>query len=154
MNVLLESRMRNDSLNHEVEDSRQGCPICRNTGEIESWRNIECPFCNGTCEYTNAAASFMRIHPCQCIQGNSKDCPLCSLKCHHQTGNKPKMITAEPPRWWAISLRIIWIINNGTTNQRFRLIAAKSKLPQSAWQICLLYVEPDCLLCDTPMQDN
>ena len=79
-----------------------GCPVCQNTGQIESWRSTPCPFCNGTCEFTKTAASFMRGHPCQCIHSDRENCPLCKQKCHHGTGNKPKLLLARPP--WCLRL--------------------------------------------------
>ncbi len=74
-------------LNHD------GCIICQKTGRVESL-STECSFCNGTGEYTKAAESYMKFHPCQCIYQDRKRCSLCGKKCHHDTHNKPKLIIA------------------------------------------------------------
>ena len=77
------------------------CPICNGRGSIEEglWRVMECSFCNGTGEYTKAAASFMKAHPCQCINtSDRKNCPFCKQKCHHNANNKPRvLIVGNPP---------------------------------------------------------
>jgi hypothetical protein len=73
------------------------CSICDSRGYIDSWRTVACYFCNGTGEYTKAAVSFMRIHPCQCIQTDRRNCPLCKQKCHHSSNNKPKVLVVKSP---------------------------------------------------------
>ena len=68
-----------------------GCIVCQNTGHLESL-SMGCPFCNGTGEYTKAAESYMKSHPCQCIYEDRRNCSLCGKKCHHATNTKPKLI--------------------------------------------------------------
>jgi len=67
-----------------------GCMVCQNTGHLESI-SIGCTFCNGTGEYTRAAESYMKFHPCQCIYEDRRSCSLCGKACHHGTNNKPKL---------------------------------------------------------------
>jgi hypothetical protein len=92
---------KNDSYktgrNASSRDISQLCLVCDSKGYINSWRNVECCFCNGTGENTKAAESFMKIHPCQCIDLDRKNCPLCKLKCHHSTNNKPKVLVVKSP---------------------------------------------------------
>jgi hypothetical protein len=80
----------------DVIREHNGCAICRKTGDLESL-SIECSFCNGTGEYNKAAESYMKLHPCQCIYLDRKNCSLCGKKCHHSTSNKPKLIIAPRP---------------------------------------------------------
>jgi len=70
--------------------NQKGCIICQNTGRLEAL-SIGCSFCNGTGEYTKAAESYMKSHPCQCIYYDRRSCRLCGKKCHHATNNKPKL---------------------------------------------------------------
>ena len=86
--------------NNHLGDDNNGsncCPVCDSTGYIDSWRTAICYFCNGTGEYTKAAATFMKIHPCQCVHSDRENCPLCKQKCHHSTNNKPKVLITSPP---------------------------------------------------------
>ena len=71
--------------------NHNGCIICQKTGHLEPL-SIGCPFCNGTGEYTKAAESYMKSHPCQCIYEDRRNCSLCGKKCHHATNNKPKLM--------------------------------------------------------------
>jgi hypothetical protein len=80
----------------ELIRRHDGCDICQKTGHLESL-SMECTFCNGTGEYTKAAESYMKLHPCQCIYLDRKNCSLCGKKCHHSTSNKPKLIIAPRP---------------------------------------------------------
>jgi hypothetical protein len=84
-----------------LPSSSSFCPICNSKGCIEEglWRIMECSFCNGTGEYTKTAASFMKVHPCQCINtSDRKNCPFCKQKCHHNANNKPRvLIVGNPP---------------------------------------------------------
>ena len=70
------------------EDS---CPVCKGKGSIELL-DSQCPFCNGTGEFTKSAYSYMKSHICQCIMLDRKVCPLCGKKCHHDTPNRPKVL--------------------------------------------------------------
>src|SRR5919199_2220500 len=109
MNIQDTNPKHNDSNrdNNVDNNNDEGCPVCHNSGYMSyssssSWRssttNMECcPFCNGTCEYAKAAASFMKAHPCQCIHSDRENCPLCGHKCHHSTNNKPKLLVISPP---------------------------------------------------------
>ena len=76
---------------------QQFCSICNGTRYIDSWRKVECYFCNGTGEYTKAAESFMKAHPCQCVHSDRKNCSLCKQKCHHSSNNKPKVLFVKSP---------------------------------------------------------
>jgi len=76
--------------------SHKGCIICQKTGILELL-STGCSFCNGTGEYTKAAESYMKSHPCQCIYQDRRNCSLCGKKCHHTTNNKPKLIIAPRP---------------------------------------------------------
>jgi RecJ-like exonuclease len=67
------------------------CPVCSGKGTIEI-TDSQCPFCNGTGERTRAAESYMKVHICQCIFLDRKNCPLCGKKCHHNTPNRPKIL--------------------------------------------------------------
>jgi len=70
---------------------KQGCPVCDGNGTIELLSN-QCPFCNGTGDFTKTAETYMASHICQCIFLDRKTCPLCKKKCHHDTPNKPKVL--------------------------------------------------------------
>ncbi len=69
------------------------CPICSGKGTIEI-TDSQCSFCNGTGESTNAAKSYLKVHICQCIFLDRKNCPICGKKCHHNTPNRPKILIA------------------------------------------------------------
>ncbi len=67
------------------------CPVCKGEGTIELLGS-QCPFCNGTGDFTKAAESYLESHICQCIFLDRKKCPLCGKRCHHDTPNKPKIL--------------------------------------------------------------
>lgn len=69
----------------------KGCPVCGGGGIIKLLGS-QCPFCNGTGEYTKSAEAYYASHICQCIFLDRKRCPLCGKKCHHDTPNKPKIL--------------------------------------------------------------
>ena len=69
----------------------QKCPVCFGRGAIEI-TDSDCPFCNGTGEFTKAAESYMKSHICQCVFLDRKNCPLCGKRCHHSTPNRPKIL--------------------------------------------------------------
>ena len=73
-----------------VED-KKNCSVCKGKGIIELL-DSQCPFCNGTGEYTKTSESYMNSHICQCIFLDRQVCPLCEKKCHHDTTNKPKLL--------------------------------------------------------------
>jgi DnaJ-class molecular chaperone len=87
---------RDDATASEISSSST-CAVCDGRGYIDSWRTVECYFCNGTGEFTKAASSFMNIHPCQCVNSDRKNCLLCKQKCHHSTENKPKVLVVKSP---------------------------------------------------------
>ena len=62
------------------------CDICRG---ITDSTNV-CVYCNGTGEWNQAAQSYMQNHICQCIFLDREFCPICNLKCHHDTSLDPK----------------------------------------------------------------
>ena len=70
---------------------KQGCPVCAGIGTIELLKT-QCPFCNGTGDFTKTAETYMTSHICQCVFLDRKTCPLCKKKCHHDTPNKPKVL--------------------------------------------------------------
>ena len=70
---------------------KESCPVCKGRGSIELL-DSQCPFCNGTGEFTKAGESYMKSHICQCIMLDRKICPLCGKKCHHDTPNRPKVL--------------------------------------------------------------
>ena len=70
---------------------KNGCAVCRGKGIIELLGS-QCPFCNGTGDYTKSAKSYLDSHICQCIFLDRKTCPLCEKRCHHDTPNKPKIL--------------------------------------------------------------
>jgi len=74
----------------DVIREHDGCAICHKSGRLGSL-STECSFCNGTGEYSGAAESYMKLHPCQCIYLDRKNCSLCGKKCHHSTSNNPKL---------------------------------------------------------------
>ncbi len=63
--------------------------MCKGDGIIELLGS-ECPFCNGTGEYSKTAETYLNSHICQCIFLDRKSCPLCGKRCHHDTPNRPK----------------------------------------------------------------
>ncbi len=67
------------------------CVVCNGVGKIEIL-TTQCPFCNGTGDYTKSAESYLKSHICQCIFLDRKICPLCKKKCHHDTPNRPKVL--------------------------------------------------------------
>lgn len=71
------------------------CDVCRGTGK--NLFKESCPFCNGTGEWNDAAAAFMINHICQCILLDRKFCPVCELKCHHDTTLSPKCTIDDSP---------------------------------------------------------
>jgi len=71
--------------------SEQKCAVCKGDGSIELLGS-QCPFCNGTGEYTKIAETYITSHVCQCIFLDRKVCPLCKQRCHHDTPNKPKVL--------------------------------------------------------------
>ena len=71
--------------------TEQKCAVCEGDGSIELLGS-QCPFCNGTGEYTKIAKSYITSHICQCIFLDRKVCPLCKQRCHHDTPNKPKVL--------------------------------------------------------------
>ena len=44
----------------------ENCLVCKGNGTIELL-NSQCPFCNGTGEFTKSAESYLQSHICQCI---------------------------------------------------------------------------------------
>jgi len=42
------------------------CVVCKGRGKIELL-DTQCPFCNGTGEYTRISESYFKSHICQCI---------------------------------------------------------------------------------------
>ncbi len=71
--------------------TEQKCAVCEGDGSI-TLLGSQCPFCNGTGEYTKIAESYITSHICQCIFLDRKVCPLCKERCHHDTPNKPKVL--------------------------------------------------------------
>ena len=69
----------------------ENCVVCKGAGTIELL-NSQCPFCNGTGEFTKSAESYLQSHICQCIFLDRKMCPICEKKCHHDTPNRPKVL--------------------------------------------------------------
>ena len=67
------------------------CVVCKGHGTIELL-NSQCPFCNGTGDFTKAAESYLHSHICQCIFFDRKKCPLCGKICHHDTTNRPDVL--------------------------------------------------------------
>lgn len=67
------------------------CVICKGRGIIELLGS-QCPFCNGTGEFTKSAKAYMDSHICQCVFLDRKTCPLCGKPCHHDTPNRPKVL--------------------------------------------------------------
>tara|TARA_B100000470_G_C19684724_1_gene343716 strand:- start:16 stop:327 length:312 start_codon:yes stop_codon:yes gene_type:complete len=69
----------------------ENCLVCKGNGTIELL-DSQCPFCNGTGEFTKSAESYLQSHICQCIFLDRKMCPICAKKCHHDTPNRPKVL--------------------------------------------------------------
>ena len=59
--------------------SDKKCVVCKGNGIIKLLGS-QCPFCNGTGEYTKSAESYLDSHICQCIFLDRKICPLCGKK--------------------------------------------------------------------------
>ena len=57
-------------------ENEKTCVVCKGRGKIELL-DTQCPFCNGTGEYTRISESYFKSHICQCIFLNRKICPLC-----------------------------------------------------------------------------
>jgi len=93
-------RRENKSIgyNNNYQRRTDFCTVCDGRGFIPLFDNDQCSFCNGTGEYTRAAASYMKAHACQCFISaeDKKNCGLCGQKCHHATDNKP--VIALAPR--------------------------------------------------------
>ena len=70
--------------------SESPCEICKETGK--NIFNESCPYCNGTGEWNDAAAAYMKDHICQCINWDRENCPVCMLKCHHDSNQTPKQV--------------------------------------------------------------
>ena len=66
------------------------CDVCRGSGKNQS--NEICPYCNGTGEWNQAAATFVKNHICQCITLDRKWCPVCDKSCHHDSSLSPKCV--------------------------------------------------------------
>ena len=45
---------------------KQKCVVCNGKGKIELL-DTQCPFCNGTGEYTKISEKYFESHICQCI---------------------------------------------------------------------------------------
>jgi len=50
------------------------CVVCKGNGTIDLLGS-QCPFCNGTGDFTKAAESYLHSHICQCIFLDRKKCP-------------------------------------------------------------------------------
>ena len=70
-------------------DEQKKCAVCKGTGTIELL-NSQCPFCNGTGEYSKTAESYLKSHICQCIFLDRLNCPVCHKRCHHSSSQTPK----------------------------------------------------------------
>lgn len=70
--------------------SESPCDMCKGSGK--NTFNETCPYCNGTGEWNDVAAAFMKNHICQCIFLDRKFCPVCEKKCHHDSSLSPKQI--------------------------------------------------------------
>ena len=54
-------------------ENSENCLVCKGNGEIELLSS-QCPFCNGTGEFTKSAESYLQSHICQCIFLDRKMC--------------------------------------------------------------------------------
>ena len=79
----------------------ENCVVCKGSGTIELLGS-QCPFCNGTGDFTKAAESYLHSHICQCIFLDRKKCPLCGKNCHHDTPNKPKVLIGPVWKFYSI----------------------------------------------------
>ncbi len=70
--------------------SESPCDLCKGTGKNQFDKT--CCYCNGTGEWNDAAASFMKNHICQCDTLDRKFCPICESKCHHDSHQTPKQV--------------------------------------------------------------
>lgn len=73
--------------------SQSPCDVCTGTGK--NMFNEICPYCNGTGEWNDAAAAYLKNHICQCIAWDRKNCPICKKECHHTSQQTPKQ-TIDP----------------------------------------------------------
>ncbi len=71
------------------------CDLCKGIGK--NFVNENCLFCNGTGEWNDVAAAYLKNHICQCILLDRKFCPVCELKCHHDSSSSPKQIIDDSP---------------------------------------------------------
>lgn len=76
----------------DKEDKEDKCDLCKGAGVVGT---NECPFCNGTGEWNQAAQAYVLNHICQCIVWDRRFCPVCLKACHHDTSNSPKQ-TIDP----------------------------------------------------------
>ena len=72
-------------------ENTENCLVCKGNGTIELL-DSQCPFCNGTGEFTKSAESYLQSHICQCIFLDRKMCPICEKQCHHDPPNRPKVL--------------------------------------------------------------
>lgn len=70
--------------------SESTCDICK--GTCKNRFNEVCPYCNGTGDWNDAAAAYLKNHICQCIFLDRKFCPVCEKKCHHDSSQSPKQV--------------------------------------------------------------
>lgn len=77
-----------------MSDEDNLCAMCNGTKMLG---NSDCPYCNGTGEWTQAAESYMKHHICQCINWDRAFCPVCHQRCHHDTTNNPKQTISPGP---------------------------------------------------------
>ncbi len=71
------------------------CDICK--GTCKNQFNEICPYCNGTGEWNDAAAAYLKHHICQCIFLDRVFCPVCEKKCHHDSALSPKQVIDDSP---------------------------------------------------------
>lgn len=64
------------------------CEMCK--GTTKNIFNEACIYCNGTGEWNQAAAAYLKNHICQCINWNRSFCPICKKRCHHDSALSPK----------------------------------------------------------------
>ena len=70
------------------------CDFCKGS---KTFSGVDCPYCNGTGEWNNAAQSYMTNHICQCFVFDRKHCPVCNKKCHHGSSLNPKQVIDPGP---------------------------------------------------------